>query len=256
MRTSTFVLRLSAALRGAAALTRAVDLREAEIAPARRMRCSPRWSWFRRVPCRPLPDAARRGMLQGGVLRSPARRGVGRGVARRWTRRGCAGDAARLLPRRRDAQAFHRFRHQDGTLHARENWNGKFEMVGNGGWAGMIQGIAAMQSALREGYAAAATDTGHQQGGNGMFALGHPEKITDFAYRAVHDTVVKSKMLITAYLRQGSQVFVLERLLHRRPAGAGRSDASFPTISTACSPERPRIRISTCTRPEWSGREN
>ncbi len=32
-----------------------------------------------------------------------------------------------------------------------------------------------------------------------MFALGHPEKITDFAYRAVHETVVKSKMLITAF---------------------------------------------------------
>ncbi len=79
-----------------------------------------------------------------------------------------------------------------------ENWNGKFQMLGNGGWAGSIQGIAGMQSALREGYATSATDTGHE-GGNGMFALGHPEKITDFAYRAVHETVVKSKMLIKAY---------------------------------------------------------
>jgi len=79
-----------------------------------------------------------------------------------------------------------------------EGWNGKFQMLGNGGWAGSIQGIGGMQSALREGYAASATDTGHQ-GGNGMFALGHPEKITDFAYRAVHDTAVKSKALITAY---------------------------------------------------------
>ncbi len=79
-----------------------------------------------------------------------------------------------------------------------EGWNGKFEMMGNGGWAGSIQGIAGMQSALREGYAASATDTGHE-GANGMFALDHPEKITDFAYRAVHETAVKSKMLITAY---------------------------------------------------------
>ncbi len=79
-----------------------------------------------------------------------------------------------------------------------EDWNGKFVMQGNGGWAGSIQGIGAMQSALREGYATSATDTGHT-GANGMFALGHPEKIIDFAYRAVHDTAVTSKMLIKAY---------------------------------------------------------
>ena len=83
-----------------------------------------------------------------------------------------------------------------------ENWNGKFQMLGNGGWAGSIQGIAGMQAALREGYATSATDTGHE-GANGMFALGHPEKITDFAYRAVHETVLKSKMLITAFYGRG-----------------------------------------------------
>ncbi|HLH41486.1 MAG TPA: tannase/feruloyl esterase family alpha/beta hydrolase [Bryobacteraceae bacterium] len=79
-----------------------------------------------------------------------------------------------------------------------ENWNGKFQMMGNGGWAGAIQGLSQMQAALREGYATSATDTGHE-GGNGMFALGHPEKITDFAWRAVHETAVKSKMFIKAY---------------------------------------------------------
>ncbi|HTC32947.1 MAG TPA: tannase/feruloyl esterase family alpha/beta hydrolase, partial [Bryobacteraceae bacterium] len=59
-----------------------------------------------------------------------------------------------------------------------DNWNGKFEMVGNGGWAGIIS-FPQMAAALRDGYATASTDTGHE-GGNGMFALGHPEKITDF----------------------------------------------------------------------------
>ena len=67
-------------------------------------------------------------------------------------------------------------------------------MVGNGGWAGIIS-FPAMAAALREGYATASTDTGHE-GGNGMFALGHPEKIVDFGWRAVHETVVKSKALI------------------------------------------------------------
>src|SRR6266498_2176142 len=40
-----------------------------------------------------------------------------------------------------------------------ENWNGKFQMVGNGGWAGVIS-YAALASALQEGYATASTDTG------------------------------------------------------------------------------------------------
>jgi feruloyl esterase len=41
------------------------------------------------------------------------------------------------------------------------HWNGKFEAVGNGGWAGSI-GFDAMSAALREGYATASTDTGHK----------------------------------------------------------------------------------------------
>jgi len=79
-----------------------------------------------------------------------------------------------------------------------ENWNGKLLVVGNGGFAGSIQGYGDMQVALRLGYATAATDTGHNvnDGPNGMFALGHPEKIIDFAYRALHDTTVESKRLI------------------------------------------------------------
>ena len=82
-----------------------------------------------------------------------------------------------------------------------DNWNGKLLVVGNGGYAGSIQGYGDMQIALRLGYATAATDTGHQ-GTNGVFALGHPEKIVDFAYRALHDTTVESKRLIkTMYSR-------------------------------------------------------
>src|SRR5262245_55661880 len=82
-----------------------------------------------------------------------------------------------------------------------ENWNGKFLAVGNGGWAGSIQGYGDMQEALRRGYATAGTDTGHSaaDGPGGMFALGHPEKIVDFAYRALHDMTVKSKRLIDVF---------------------------------------------------------
>src|ERR1700674_2253832 len=86
-----------------------------------------------------------------------------------------------------------------------ENWNGKLQVAGNGGWAGSIS-YPQMAAALREGYAAASNDTGHRAqdvGGGGMFALGHPDKITDFAYRAMHETVVKAKLITVAFYGRG-----------------------------------------------------
>jgi feruloyl esterase len=74
-------------------------------------------------------------------------------------------------------------------------WNGKFEAVGNGGWAGSIP-YPAIAAAMQAGYAAAGTDTGHT-GNNADFAFGHPEKITDFAYRAIHEMTVQSKSILT-----------------------------------------------------------
>src|SRR5262245_37429259 len=87
------------------------------------------------------------------------------------------------------------------------NWNGKFMAVGNGGFGGSIQGFGEMQNALRLGYATAGNDTGHNaaDGPDGMFALGHPEKIVDFAYRAMHETTATSKKLIDAYYGSAPQ---------------------------------------------------
>ncbi len=76
-------------------------------------------------------------------------------------------------------------------------WNGKFQAVGNGGWAGVIS-YAAMADALRAGYATASTDTGHV-GGRGTFALDHPEKLIDFSWRSEHEMTVKAKTLIKAF---------------------------------------------------------
>lgn len=85
-----------------------------------------------------------------------------------------------------------------------ENWNGKFQAVGNGGWAGTIS-YAAMATALQEGYATASTDTGHK-GGNALFAIGHPEKLVDFAYRAIHEMTVRAKALINAYYKRPARL--------------------------------------------------
>jgi feruloyl esterase len=76
-------------------------------------------------------------------------------------------------------------------------WNGKFQAVGNGGWNGSIP-YTALAGAVAAGYATAATDTGHV-GNTAAFALGHPEKLIDFGYRAVHEMTVKAKSMIDAF---------------------------------------------------------
>ncbi len=67
-------------------------------------------------------------------------------------------------------------------------------MVGNGAWGGSIQ-YAALASGLGRGYATASTDTGHT-GVSASFAMGHPEKLIDFGYRAIHETAVQGKATV------------------------------------------------------------
>src|SRR5438477_4871609 len=73
-------------------------------------------------------------------------------------------------------------------------WNGKFEGVGNGGYSGAIA-YAAMAAGLRRGYATASTDTGHA-GDDMKFAQGHPEKLVDWAWRALHVTTETATLIV------------------------------------------------------------
>lgn len=79
-------------------------------------------------------------------------------------------------------------------------WNGKYQQKGNGGFAGTIN-RAALVDPLRRGYVVAATDDGHDamRTPQGTFAVGHPEKVIDFGYRAVHDTSEQAKAIATAF---------------------------------------------------------
>jgi feruloyl esterase len=77
------------------------------------------------------------------------------------------------------------------------NWNQKYQATGNGAWAGSIS-YADMAKALHAGYATSSTDTGHG-GGSGSFALGHPEKVADFAWRSEHEMTLKAKSMIAAF---------------------------------------------------------
>ncbi|HMC59096.1 MAG TPA: tannase/feruloyl esterase family alpha/beta hydrolase, partial [Candidatus Solibacter sp.] len=84
-------------------------------------------------------------------------------------------------------------------------WNGKFQGIGNGGFAGSI-GFGAMATAVSHGYATASTDTGHSGGvTDATWALGHPEKVVDFGYRAIHQTTEKAKAIIDAFYGHGPQ---------------------------------------------------
>jgi len=78
-------------------------------------------------------------------------------------------------------------------------WNGKYLQLGNGGFAGQVP-VGQFGRYVREGYAVAGTDDGHQDkvGTNASWALGHPEKVVDFGWRALKETTDISKTLIVA----------------------------------------------------------
>ena len=83
-------------------------------------------------------------------------------------------------------------------------WNGKLQSVGNGAWAGVIP-YPALGAALSTGYATAGTDTGHT-GNNARFAAGHPEKLADYGYRAVHEMTVAAKGIVAAFYGSGPRL--------------------------------------------------
>ena len=87
-------------------------------------------------------------------------------------------------------------------------WNGKYLQIGNGGWAGSINRTG-LVGPLRRGYAVAATDNGHVSEGlvpGAAWAIGHPEKLIDFGYRAVHETSVQAKAIVRAYFGRGQNL--------------------------------------------------
>jgi feruloyl esterase len=76
-------------------------------------------------------------------------------------------------------------------------WNGRIQMIGNGGYSSAINNkeLAAL---VRKGTAAVATDTGHQ-GGKLDFGFGNDDAIADWGHRAVHESIVSAKVLATRF---------------------------------------------------------
>jgi hypothetical protein len=80
------------------------------------------------------------------------------------------------------------------------SWNGRWQSLGGGGYAGQV---SAPTAAVLDGYAGATTDTGHT-GGSGTFGMLEPGKPNvplqvDFAYRSVHLMAVIGKQLVQAF---------------------------------------------------------
>lgn len=108
------------------------------------------------------------------------------------------------------------------------NWNGRFLGTGGGGFQGVIT-YAELAIGLQTGYATANTDLGTGTAGcNPLFCgsdgnqgnqlaaafgdpanpstglYGHPERIKDFGYRAIHLMTVRGKEIVKAFYPQGA----------------------------------------------------
>ena len=181
--------------------------------------------WWR-PPRAPRPGRRRGRRPTAGRLRrpdhGPARAAGHDGRRRRWPIPG-------TRPRRRPAVVTLTVTHPPAGdavtvwVHLPQSgWNGRFQAVGGGGFRGGSP--ESLLPALRDGYAAAATDGGNPVG-TGTFALRADRTlnwpvIEDFGYRGVHDMTADRQGRDRGLLRLRSGVLVLERLRHGRPAGA------------------------------------
>ncbi|OFW30631.1 MAG: hypothetical protein A3G76_04420 [Acidobacteria bacterium RIFCSPLOWO2_12_FULL_65_11] len=95
-------------------------------------------------------------------------------------------------------------------------WNGKFQPVGNGLWGGAFN-YAGLANMVRAGYATAGSDTGHS-GAGASFALGHPEKLKDFAYRAFHESMIVARAAVPAFYGKQPSLSLVDQC-----GGAGRT---------------------------------
>jgi feruloyl esterase len=82
-----------------------------------------------------------------------------------------------------------------------KGWNGRFRGNGGGGFAG--GSVASLRGPVAQGFAAGATDTGHE-GGSGSFGLGADgrlrwQEIRDNAYLGIHAMTVVGKALTQAF---------------------------------------------------------
>jgi feruloyl esterase len=78
-------------------------------------------------------------------------------------------------------------------------WNGRYVQLGNGGFAGNIDGPS-LAAEIRRGNAAAMTDTGHKADQfDAGWALGQPDRIVDYGHRSIKATSDAARIFIQVY---------------------------------------------------------
>ena len=84
-------------------------------------------------------------------------------------------------------------------------WNGKYMQSGNHGFGGSFQ-WGEMTRQIQRGYSTGITDDGHIAAGFDVsWAFGNPQKVTDLAWRAVHELNVNAKLIVQAYYGQAAK---------------------------------------------------
>lgn len=79
------------------------------------------------------------------------------------------------------------------------DWNGKFQGVGGGKLFGAINYVG-MSNAVDQGYAAMASDAGHRSSRADLtWVIDHPEKVTDYLYRADYQGTIAAKAIIKKF---------------------------------------------------------
>src|SRR5207249_2316022 len=95
-------------------------------------------------------------------------------------------------------------------------WNGKYTQLGNGGWAGSTpyrQMIDPCVVVMQRRAPTTVTKAVMAR----PWAIGHPEKLIDFGYRAVHETSVQAKAIVCAFYGRDIQKSRINWLTHLSP---------------------------------------
>ncbi|MEH0194192.1 tannase/feruloyl esterase family alpha/beta hydrolase [Caulobacter sp. CCNWLY153] len=86
------------------------------------------------------------------------------------------------------------------------SWNGKLLGSGGSGFNGGLSFAKAfLPTAVKDGYVGLVTDAGHDFSLSAKWALGHPEKLVDFGWRANHQGVLAAKALTASYYGEAAK---------------------------------------------------
>jgi acetyl esterase/lipase len=89
-------------------------------------------------------------------------------------------------------------------------WNGRLYGAGNGGFGGAISYSPGLVEAVQHSAVGVSTDTGHSASSpsaaeDGSWAQGHPERLKDYGYRAVHLATKSAQALVLGYYGKRAQ---------------------------------------------------